>query len=63
MLEAAVADCGIRGCAPASSTRGNVGCGEARPFASRLLTDEPKPSEGTDPARAAMMLADAAMAA
>ena len=32
------------------------------PFASRLLTDEAEAVEGTDPARAAMMLADAAMA-
>ena len=64
MLEAAVADCGDpRLRAGIQHMRGNVEMWRgAAPFASRLLTDEAEAVEGTDPARAAMMLADAAMA-
>ena len=64
MLEAAVADCGDpRLRADIQHMRGNVEMWRGpAPFASRLLTDEAEAVEGTDPARAAMMLADAAMA-
>jgi DNA-binding CsgD family transcriptional regulator/predicted ATPase len=64
MLEAAVADCGDpRLRADIQHMRGNVEMWRGpAPFASRLLTDEAEAVEGADPARAAMMLADAAMA-
>ena len=64
MLEAAVAYCGdLRLRADVQHMRGNVEMWRGpAPFASRLLTDEATAVEGTDPARAAMMLADAAMA-
>ena len=59
-----MADCGDpRLRADIQHMRGNVEMWRGpAPFASRLLTDEAEAVEGTDPARAAMMLADAAMA-